>query len=84
MADKKKVLITILVAVIIVLVAIVVYALLIRPGINAYVVKNQNIGYTIGYQKAFLDIMQQAVTCQQVPLTLGNQTINVIAVGCLQ
>jgi len=80
MADKKKVLITLLVAVIVILAAIIVYAFLIRPGVTGYAVDRQREGYQI----AILDIMQQAVTCQTVPLTFGNQTINLIAVECLQ
>jgi len=41
-------------------------------------------GAQYGYEQAIIQIMQQAVTCQQVPLTIRNQTINIIAVGCLQ
>ena len=42
-------------------------------------------GAQYGYQQAILQIAQQAVTCQPVPLGIGNnQTINLIAVGCLQ
>ena len=41
-------------------------------------------GAQYGYEQAILQVMQQAVTCQQVPLTIENQTINIIAVGCLQ
>lgn len=80
MADKKKVLITLLVAVIVILAAIIVYAFLIRPNITGYAVDRQREGYQI----AILDIMQQAATCQTVPLTFENQTINLIAVECLQ
>ena len=82
MADKKKALITILVVVIIILAAILVYVFAIKPGINSYVIKNQNIGYNIGYQETILTIMQRSATCQPVPLTFGNQTINIRAIGC--
>jgi len=37
-----------------------------------------------GYEQAIIQIIQQAVTCQQVPLRIENQTINIIAVDCLQ
>lgn len=80
MADKKKVLITLLVAVIVIMAAILVYVFLIRPNITGYAVDRQREGYQI----AILDIMQQAATCQTVPLTFENQTINLIAVECLQ
>lgn len=41
-------------------------------------------GAQLGYQQAILQIIQQAATCQQVPLFVENQTINLIAVECLQ
>lgn len=45
-------------------------------------------GAQIGYQEAVAQLYQNAVQCQQVPLTIGNesnkQTINLIAVECLQ
>ena len=37
-----------------------------------------------GTEYAVFQIAQSAATCQQVPLTVGNQTINLIAVECLQ
>lgn len=80
MADKTKVAITILVAIIVILVAVVIYSFVIRPGITGYATNRQ----LEGYQFAVLDIMQRAATCQTVPLTYGNQTINLIAVECLQ
>jgi len=45
---------------------------------------NQLNSAQYGYSQAILAIAQQAATCQQVPLMVGNQTINVIAVECLQ
>jgi len=80
MADKKKVLITILIAIIVVMAIILAYIFLIRPTINGYVISGQNQGYEF----AIVSIMQQALTCQPVPLTFENQTINIIATGCLQ
>lgn len=41
-------------------------------------------GVQAGYEQAIVQIVQQAATCQQVPLRIGNQTINIIAVECLQ
>lgn len=40
-------------------------------------------GAQAGYQQAIIQLMQQAATCQQVPVTFQNQTINMIAVECL-
>jgi hypothetical protein len=41
-------------------------------------------GAQYGYQQAFVDIANAALTCQAVPLTIGNQTVNVFAVDCLK
>jgi hypothetical protein len=41
-------------------------------------------GYNYGYQQAVVQLLQQVSTCQQVPVIYKNQTINVIAVACLQ
>jgi len=38
----------------------------------------------IGYSQAIVDVAKLAVTCQVVPLTIGNSTINMISVECLQ
>ena len=80
--DKKKVLITLLVAIIVVMAAILVemYVFVIRPTISGHVVSGQDQGVEF----EIVSIMQQAATCQPVPLTFGNQTINLIAMGCPQ
>ncbi len=41
-------------------------------------------GAQAGFEQGIIQIIQQASTCQQVPLIMGNQTINIIAVDCLQ
>jgi flagellar basal body-associated protein FliL len=78
MADKKKILITLLVAIIVVMAAILAYTFLIRPSITGYTIEKQNQAIEF----AVFSIMQQATTCQPVPLTFGNQTINIMAMGC--
>lgn len=40
-------------------------------------------GAQYGYTQAVATIAQNAATCQQVPLTIGNNSINLIAVACL-
>ncbi len=40
-------------------------------------------GAQIGFEQAIVQVAQQAVTCQQVPLNVGNQTVNIVAVDCL-
>lgn len=37
-----------------------------------------------GYEQAVSQIVQMASSCQQVPLRINNQTINLVAVECLQ
>ena len=41
-------------------------------------------GVQLGYQQAVEQLIQQAATCNSVPVTFKNQTINMIAVECLQ
>jgi hypothetical protein len=45
-------------------------------------VYQQGAGY--GYEQAILQVAQMATTCEQVPLNIQNQTINMIAVECLR
>ncbi len=77
---QNKRIIWILISVIIALSLLLIYLLAIRPAISGYIINAQNQGYAA----AVISIMQQAVTCQTVPLTFGNQTINLIAIECLQ
>ena len=41
-------------------------------------------GAQLGYEQAVAQLFQGAVACQQVPITYNNQTINLIAIECLQ
>ncbi len=41
-------------------------------------------GIQAGYQQAIMQLVQQAATCQAVPVTFQNQTINMVAVECFQ
>lgn len=77
--NKTKLLIGVLISVIVVLLGFVIYAFVISPSITSFVVEAQ----TQGYEYAILQIAQQASECQQVPLTIGNQTINLVSVDCL-
>lgn len=78
--NKISLLVKILILVIVILLAIIAYVFIVRPTITGYIVEGQNQGYEL----AILQIAEQATTCQQVPLTIGEQTINLIAVECLQ
>jgi len=41
-------------------------------------------GAQYGFEQAIVQISGMAVSCQQVPLTVQNQTINIVSVDCLQ
>ena len=41
-------------------------------------------GAQFGYEQAVAQLFQQAITCQQIPVIYQNQTVNMIAVECLQ
>jgi len=74
MADKKKVLITLLVAVIVILAAIIVYAFLIRPNITGYVVDRQNEGIEFAIAAIVSQIQQNGFA--QIPV--GNETLYLV------
>ncbi len=78
--DKTGLVIKILILVIIVLLVVIAYVFIAKPVINGLVIQ----GYNQGAQDVIVQIAQQSATCQQVPLRIGNQTINIVAVECLQ
>lgn len=80
MTRRTNVLVAFLVLVIVILGGFLVYAFVIAPSISGYVIEKQNEGV----QFALASVFQTAGNCQQVPLTFNNQTINLIAVECLQ
>jgi len=71
----------------IIILIVLVVAALGYIGYDQYskIKQRQLSGYaTLGYQQAIVDVARLAATCQPVPLNIGNQTINMIAVECLQ
>ena len=73
----------------------VVVALLLVGGLGYLVVSNDGVseevkleifqqGAQYGYEQAVVQAVQLAVTCEQVPFRIENQTLNMIAVDCLQ
>ena len=78
MKNKQNTIFWILVALVVILGLLVLYAFVIQPNINGYAVKN----YKIGVNEAVLQIMQIAATCQPVPLTQENLTLNLVALEC--
>jgi len=84
MANKTKITIAVLIAVIVVLASIVIYNFGVKRAISGYVVSKQQEGY----EYAIVNIAQVATQCQPVPLTIGQdeegnpQRINLVAVEC--
>lgn len=66
--------------VIVLLILFILGMLIVKPAIQN---KNEEM-VNAGIQYAIVTLMQQAITCELVPLTFANQTINLIAIDCLQ
>ncbi len=81
MKEKRmKLIITILALLVIALLFFVLYVFVLKPAMNGFVVKAQNQGV-----KYALNVIAQASSnCQVVPITINNQTINIVNVDCLQ
>ncbi|MCX6749608.1 MAG: hypothetical protein NTW17_02590 [Candidatus Pacearchaeota archaeon] len=71
MADKKSVLITVLVLVIVILAGILIYAFVIRPAYTGYVVERQTEGVQIAVNAILTQLQQNGFV--QIPI--GNQTL---------
>ena len=80
MKDKRDVLIWILALVVVALLIVLAYIFLVKPALNGLVVE----GYYTGQSEAVSSIIQYVKTCQQLPLTYGNETVNIVAVNCIQ
>ena len=79
--NKTGLIIVVLVLIVLILLGIVVYAFVINPAIDRYIISTQNQGA----QLAVNYIADLAKQCQTVPINIGeNQTINLIAIECLQ
>jgi len=74
--NKRDWLILILIIAVVVLLSVLAYLFLIKPALSGLVIQGQN--------QAIVAIFQQAATCNAIPLTLGNQTLNLVAYECLQ
>ena len=83
---KPKKTTTILIILVILLIAAVGYIAYDKymDALNQRELQVYQIGQQSGYEQAVLQLMQQAATCQAVPLYAGNTTIEVVAVECLQ
>lgn len=77
--DKRDVLIWVLVLILVALLVLLAYIFLIKPAITGMVTEY----YYAGQSDAISSIIEYSKTCQQLPLTYGNETVNIIAVNCL-
>ncbi len=85
MADKTKITMTVLIAVVVILASIVIYAFIVSPRISGYIIDKQQEGYNY----AVINIAQIATQCQEpIPLIIGQneqgneQVIHLVAVEC--
>jgi hypothetical protein len=78
--DKRDKLILALLVVVVLLLGFLGYLFLLKPALSGLVVQGQ----TQGVQYTVLQIAQQASTCKTVSLPVGNQTMDLIWVKCLQ
>lgn len=75
-----------IIVILMVLLALALIYIIYLEGTKYVVQKQVSVfqqGAQVGYEQAVVQIVQQAATCNQVPLRVGNQTINIIAVDCL-
>jgi len=77
--EKKDFLIVILIGIILIVGGFYVNH---KMNVSKQIEENQNIEW--GYQQAIIKIMSIAVKCESIPLTVGNVSINLVAVECLQ
>jgi len=81
--NKSRVglIIGILVLIIVGLLITIAYVFVAKPIFTGYIVEAQNQGY----EQALIQVAQEAATCQQpIPITIGNQTVNIVALRCFQ
>ena len=83
MRERKNILIIVLIVLVILSVGYIIYNVYAQSQSEKQISIYQQ-GAQLGYVQAVSQLFQQAITCQQVPVTFNNQTINIIAVECLQ
>ena len=71
MADKKSVLITVLVLIVVILIAVMVYAFAIKPAISGYTIQKQTEGVQIAVNTILASVQQNGF----VAIPVGNQTL---------
>lgn len=84
MAEKRNVLI---ISILVVLLVLAIVYIGILQFSKARAVRDNTVygeGVQYGYQQAIVQIANQAVSCQQVPLKVENQTMNLVWTECLK
>jgi len=81
--NKKIKIITVILAVLLVLsLGYIVYGKFVAWN-QQKDVSNFQSGAQYGYEQAVSQLFQQVQSCEQVPIFVNNQTINIVAVECL-
>ena len=82
---NKSILITAIILAILLVVAVAYIAVdKYRESANKKQMSIYQQGMERGYALSVSSLFQQAITCQPVPVTAENRTINLIAMECLQ
>ena len=74
MKKEKNLLIPIIIAAVVIIALVLSFFFILKPIINNYTIKMQGQGYAI----AVYSMMQQASTCNVVPLYAGNITMGIV------
>ena len=77
--NKTALVIWLLVLIILILLILVAYVFLIQPAIVNYTINKQSQGAQIAVDS----ILREVVQCKIFPLQVGNETINLVALECL-
>lgn len=51
--------------------------------IPKYNLSQKQEGFQIGYEQAIVNVMRSVATCEQVPITYNNFTLNLFAIECI-
>ena len=81
--DSKKIAILVLLFLLIIAVGYIAFDKIKERKLQEQIEIYQQ-GAQYGYEQAIIQIVQQAVTCNEVPLRVENETINMIASECLE
>jgi uncharacterized membrane protein YraQ (UPF0718 family) len=80
---KTGVIIAVLAILLVIAVGYIIYTQIANHQLQKQISVFQQ-GAQVGFEQAIITIMQQASNCQQVPLTVEDQTLNLVAVECFQ